>query len=166
MPQSRHMYGDAADLRNESRTEEEWKAMYGAALRAHASFREPRDGPCKLNCVHADWRPHFLLSGSSRATPSNDANQSSRVQQVEKDLAGLQSSSWETRKDAFYHLVGLDVLSQDSVSVAVAKLFEDVPQETDVIQLSLIDLLTQEDLRTQEATRAYGNSGITLSEAY
>jgi uncharacterized membrane protein len=53
---SRHMYGDAADLQNQSRTEAEWSAMYQAAKVAHASWREDRNGPCGIGCVHADWR--------------------------------------------------------------------------------------------------------------
>src|SRR6266850_619579 len=55
---SRHMFGDAADLRNETRTEDEWNLMDAAALRAQPDFVEPRDGPCGLGCVHADWRNH------------------------------------------------------------------------------------------------------------
>lgn len=56
--QSRHMYGDAADLRNVTRTEGEWTAMQQAAQRANADFIEPRNGPCDIGCVHADWRGH------------------------------------------------------------------------------------------------------------
>jgi hypothetical protein len=57
---SRHMFGDAVDLRNESRTEGEWNAMVKAAGegRANADFIEPRNGPCGIGCVHADWRDH------------------------------------------------------------------------------------------------------------
>lgn len=56
--QSRHMYGDAADLRNASGTITEYTAMRSAAKRAHADYIEPRSGPCRTNCVHADWRAH------------------------------------------------------------------------------------------------------------
>lgn len=57
-PQSRHMYGDAVDFRNVAVTEDEWNKMNAAAVRAKADFIEPRNGPCALNCVHADWRAH------------------------------------------------------------------------------------------------------------
>jgi hypothetical protein len=56
--QSRHMYGDAADLRNDTRTENEWTGMQQAAQRANADYIEPRNGPCDIGCVHADWRGH------------------------------------------------------------------------------------------------------------
>jgi hypothetical protein len=52
---SRHMYGDAADMRNITRTTAEWKAMREAA-EGNASWIEPLSGPCRLGCVHADWR--------------------------------------------------------------------------------------------------------------
>ena len=45
---SRHMFGDAADLRNETYTENEWTAMHTAAANANADYIEPRDGPCGL----------------------------------------------------------------------------------------------------------------------
>jgi len=47
-----------ADLRNETYTENEWTAMHTAAANANADYIEPRDGPCGLGCVHADWRTH------------------------------------------------------------------------------------------------------------
>jgi hypothetical protein len=63
---SHHMYGDALDLNNNSVTEEEWQAMYDAAGRAHADYREPFGGVMYpeeqvgsyLFHVHADWRNH------------------------------------------------------------------------------------------------------------
>jgi hypothetical protein len=72
---SRHMYGDAADMRNETAAGEgadpddpedpanaarvaEWTAMITAAQNAGADYLEPVDGPCKLGCAHADWRSH------------------------------------------------------------------------------------------------------------
>ncbi len=55
---SRHILGDAADLRNQSGTQDEWDALRLAALQAHADFREDETGPCGLGCVHADWRYH------------------------------------------------------------------------------------------------------------
>jgi hypothetical protein len=62
--QSRHMYGDAADLTNDSGTSLEWNAMVSAAgssangTGALADFVEPLSGPCGLACTHADWRSH------------------------------------------------------------------------------------------------------------
>jgi hypothetical protein len=56
--QSRHMYGDAADLRNQSGSVSEWNAMQTAASNAGADFIEPQNGPCGLACTHADWRNH------------------------------------------------------------------------------------------------------------
>jgi len=81
-PGSRHMFGDAVDLRNEtcpSSTNpctsqagiQEWVRMVNAAggvvsadlntvtvnnTGARASWIEPRSGHCGLNCTHADWR--------------------------------------------------------------------------------------------------------------
>ena len=53
---SRHMYGDASDLRNNSVTQQEWDSMVTAAENAFASWIEPVNGPCGLGCTHADWR--------------------------------------------------------------------------------------------------------------
>jgi hypothetical protein len=59
---SRHTFGDAADLRNQSvntsNAQLEWDNMLAAAKKAHADWWEPQDGPCCLGCVHADWRGH------------------------------------------------------------------------------------------------------------
>jgi N-acetylneuraminic acid mutarotase len=59
-PNSRHSFGDAVDLRNQSAGTSgaltEWKAMQKAAKEAHADWTEPQDGPCGLSCFHADWR--------------------------------------------------------------------------------------------------------------
>lgn len=55
---SRHMFGDAVDLRNESQTLEEWILMRDAARQTSPGYVEPVDGPCKLACTHADWRNH------------------------------------------------------------------------------------------------------------
>lgn len=54
--QSRHMYGDAVDLRNASGGDTEYNAMVTAANAARADYIEPVTGPCKKACVHADWR--------------------------------------------------------------------------------------------------------------
>lgn len=56
--QSRHMFGDAADLRNVSGTTREYNAMVSAARRAHADYIEPPTLACRIACAHADWRAH------------------------------------------------------------------------------------------------------------
>lgn len=75
---SRHMFGDAVDLRNESHPSGdrkscnprypekavepftacliEYNRMVKAAWLAGASYVEPPELPCKYNCTHADWR--------------------------------------------------------------------------------------------------------------
>ncbi len=53
---SRHMFGDAADMRVISRTVQEWNSLFKAAQRAGAVTPEGINGPCGLACVHADWR--------------------------------------------------------------------------------------------------------------
>jgi len=64
-PQSRHLWGDAVDLRNFTRSESEyWEKRYAAigtpnqpnAPHARADYVEPLSGPCGYGCVHADWR--------------------------------------------------------------------------------------------------------------
>lgn len=55
---SRHLFGDAADVRNVTRSQDEWDRMWTAAEKAKADYIEPLTGPCKLNCLHADWRNH------------------------------------------------------------------------------------------------------------
>jgi hypothetical protein len=32
--------------------------LWTAAAKANADYIEPQSGPCKLNCLHADWRNH------------------------------------------------------------------------------------------------------------
>lgn len=56
--QSRHMYGDAVDLKNETRTEKEYNTVAAAAKVAGADYIEPLTGPCGKGCIHADWRTH------------------------------------------------------------------------------------------------------------
>jgi hypothetical protein len=53
------MFGDAADLRNQSSTQNEWDAMKQAAgpLGAKASYIEPQ-AMSGLGHVHADWRSY------------------------------------------------------------------------------------------------------------
>lgn len=55
---SRHLFGDAVDLKNASKTLIEYNRMADTARRAHADYVEPTTLPCGLNCVHADWRGH------------------------------------------------------------------------------------------------------------
>ncbi len=56
--QSRHMYGDAVDIKNETRSRNEYDQRAAAAQRARADYIEPWTGPCGNGCVHADWRSH------------------------------------------------------------------------------------------------------------
>jgi len=55
VPQSRHMHGDAADLKNESATMQEWQNMWDKAWQAGANYVEPQS-QSGLGHVHADWR--------------------------------------------------------------------------------------------------------------
>jgi hypothetical protein len=61
-PQSRHMYGDAVDLRNVTQSQQEYDAKALSADRnsplpnARADYVEPTNLACGLQCVHADWR--------------------------------------------------------------------------------------------------------------
>lgn len=55
---SRHMYGDAADIKNETRSRDEYDQRAAAAQRANADYIEPWTGPCGNGCAHADWRSH------------------------------------------------------------------------------------------------------------
>ncbi|HEX8197645.1 MAG TPA: D-Ala-D-Ala carboxypeptidase family metallohydrolase, partial [Pyrinomonadaceae bacterium] len=55
---SRHMYGDAADIKNETRSRDEYDRRAAAAQRANADYIEPWTGPCGNGCTHADWRSH------------------------------------------------------------------------------------------------------------
>ncbi|MFZ2412146.1 MAG: D-Ala-D-Ala carboxypeptidase family metallohydrolase [Candidatus Methanoperedens sp.] len=56
---SRHLFGDAADLKNVTRTEEEHDFLARMAAYADADFVEDLKGPCGKGCVHADWRDHY-----------------------------------------------------------------------------------------------------------
>jgi hypothetical protein len=65
VPASRHLFGDAADLRNQSYASPcgatclaEWDRMVNTALAANRDYVEPSTGPCGYACVHADWRSH------------------------------------------------------------------------------------------------------------
>ena len=57
-PGSRHQFGDAVDLRNQSGGLTEWNNMVKAANDADADYVEDQTEPCGLGCVHADWRYH------------------------------------------------------------------------------------------------------------
>ncbi len=54
---SRHMFGVAFDARNDG-TVAGWNKLYFTAATAGADWREPRNGPCKLGCMHGDVRTH------------------------------------------------------------------------------------------------------------
>ena len=54
--QSRHMWGDAADMKSQDHTwtQQEWEYLRDAAVAAGAQFIEPyNDDPSH---VHADWK--------------------------------------------------------------------------------------------------------------
>jgi uncharacterized protein YcbK (DUF882 family) len=55
---SRHLFGDAVDVDDVTNSLEEWQRLWTAAAKANADYIEPQSGPCKLNCLHADWRNH------------------------------------------------------------------------------------------------------------
>ena len=56
---SRHVYGDAVDMRNQSGSYADWSYLIVAAQAAGADYTEPTSLPCHTNCAHADWRVHF-----------------------------------------------------------------------------------------------------------
>ncbi|WP_374568250.1 D-Ala-D-Ala carboxypeptidase family metallohydrolase [Ideonella sp.] len=95
--QSRHMYGDAADLDNRSGSTSEWWNMYYAAGRAHADWREPTNGPCGYACHHADWRSHS--GGYSSTRPTEKAADSQGVAEALAvfDASGFDSPDWQAR---------------------------------------------------------------------
>lgn len=53
---SKHMWGVAVDVGNVTQSVAEHRRLRAAALRAGANWIEGLNGPCKLRCVHADWR--------------------------------------------------------------------------------------------------------------
>jgi hypothetical protein len=55
--QSRHMYGDAADIATAG-DHDVWNDLHAAAANANADYIEPVTGPCGWACVHGDWRAH------------------------------------------------------------------------------------------------------------
>lgn len=58
-PNSRHLYGDAADLNNNSYpSEDEYWTMVNAGWAAGADYVETPDLACGYQCAHADWRFH------------------------------------------------------------------------------------------------------------
>ena len=54
--QSQHMYGTAVDIQNPTRDSFGWSLLAVSALQANVDWIEPSNGPCKLACVHGDWR--------------------------------------------------------------------------------------------------------------
>lgn len=159
--QSQHQYGTAVDFRNVTRTENEWNNMWSAAglSGARADWREPRNGPCKIGCVHADWRWHraYQSSGSmgndERKSPPSDIA-------VDEILGEFQSSRWEARSDAFYGLLKLVSGKSD----AAAELAEEilslarVSSKSDRIRRALVSLLLREN--------EYATTQQQLSETY
>lgn len=61
-PNSRHMWGDASDLKDNSGTLTELTALNEFAIAAEADYTEPESVVCPSgkNCghAHADWRRH------------------------------------------------------------------------------------------------------------
>jgi hypothetical protein len=107
-PGSRHMFGDAVDLQNKSRTLSEWKYLIDMADVAHADFveRNKKTGlpipPCNLGCAHADWREH---PGGYVPAQSPSASEAQAERISPSVLAGaiqrLDSDAVKTRMNAF-----------------------------------------------------------------
>ena len=56
-PNSRHQYGDAADIRVvPSGSQTVWMDLWDELQLANPGFSEPANGPCGYKCVHGDWR--------------------------------------------------------------------------------------------------------------
>ncbi len=164
---SRHMHGDAADLRNRSRTEEEWQAMVEAAQRAQADWIEPRDGPCHIGCVHADWRN---TDGGYVMLPVVGQDQKITVSadEVTALLTQLEDSQWQARSEAFYRLLRVTEKKDASAKPysALSSLLEAFPEKADQIKAALIKLLERENsFRTEHASR-YAIAGALLSEPF
>jgi hypothetical protein len=148
---SRHMYGDATDLRNESRTEDEWSNMQAAATRAKADYIEPRNGPCDIGCVHADWR-------STGGTQSNLLQEATPDRHATLNLQALaRTASTEDRAKMFETFVraingGQRKRNYDAIAKALP---------TDAAE-SLIELLSKEN----ESVKSLPKAGSQLSETY
>jgi hypothetical protein len=73
-PNSRHQFGDAADLDVASNLEVDWLTLTQKAEDANADYIEGKDEECSTNCAHADWRKHernvyIIDSGTVIAVP-------------------------------------------------------------------------------------------------
>lgn len=55
---SRHVYGDAVDFPNITRTRDEYDKYLAAYTLTGGDFTEPPTQWCKLSCFHVDWRYH------------------------------------------------------------------------------------------------------------
>lgn len=104
--QSRHMYGDAADLDNRSGSTSEWWNMYYAAGRAHADWREPTNGPCGYACHHADWRSHSGGYSTTRPVETSVDSQAVADKLALFDASGFDSPDWHVRSAMLSRLLG------------------------------------------------------------
>lgn len=60
---SRHMHGDAVDFNNPTKDTNGRNKILGSTTDYpdNPDYIEPTYGPCKLNCVHVDWRLHAQI---------------------------------------------------------------------------------------------------------
>jgi hypothetical protein len=142
--QSRHMYGDAADLANATQSQAEYNAMHAAAVTAKADYIEPVSGPCGLDCVHADWRDHagpYTSAASPQTQPSATT------------LTGLDSPDEKTRIAAFYKLLAAAQLpGTPGASAAVQRIIRDNPAIAPQLREILIANLARENATVRAAT--------------
>jgi len=157
--QSRHMYGDAADLRNDSGSITEWKAMKSAARIANADFIEPLEGPCGLGCLHADWRSH---SGAYAADPILADDQSSKS--IGRLTQQLKDRDWSIRRNVFYALLRhAQAGESQSVRSNSASDLSELPRE---VKTAIIRLATLEHTLSREHAVSYHEIGSTVNEEY
>lgn len=81
-PNSRHVYGDAADFLNKTGSQSEWDDMVVAARSAKADgigqVTFP-DALCAISCVHTDWRDHSGGYVQSSGVVTKVENEAARV---------------------------------------------------------------------------------------
>ena len=152
--QSRHMFGDAVDLKNETRTLKEYGLLKKAASTASADYIEPWTGPCKNGCVHADWRKH---SGVYAKRPTVVNSRLAVKTHSSVVINQTKSQSWQIRENAFRTLqknlpdtskqlksrnnisnVFVSLLAKESQYVATSS---DLPEEYTTYYGDLIDVV-------------------------
>jgi len=156
--QSRHMYGDAADLDNRSGSTSEWWDMYYAAGRAHADWREPTNGPCGYACHHADWRSHS--GGYSTAKVQAVDESFDRLGVAAKlesfDSSGFDSPDWQHRSAMLNRLLeaigGAETLRfrAGQVGDALASVESEAANEIRAQLISMLDLENRQVLIEQD----------------